>query len=607
EMRIGKKVGKILSDNKEKTPEEFKTIFSESKCDELFNEEWLEVKKDQDAFLRTMTKEIKSLEQHVVNSFNEAIINGCGITNNNRDDAKEKQKFDKIFWKKLLKPATLIRSSFLDQFVDNVKVKIKWYNRYDNSSDEFKKTVVNRIKAKIEETSAQICNELRSRNALAIEFNQPLDWLRKLCDNIYNVITDFSRFTIEINDYSSIEQYLRLQVFDTLVYNTERWNRSQQDNLEKLCVDLLKCFHDILSNSSYENIATQLFRYVSQSVEITLVIQQQLIREVLKEYSKNHWMSEDRNFTRYAYERSFGTYNVEKSRDYINNPILFMTKLFNEEIDLIKNAKIKRRLEEIKKAMDDALRELGEIISDWQQRVPTTTLYENFTLEEIFQKTEIRNDAEPSSFESYKKISAENLIEDAIRILGKCAISSPQDFYDILKEEYNKYVTEFQNSWKEKGADDCRKSMVMEVENFKLSYSDEIIGCRHICPSKCELPEHEINTNHRASFHLMGCFTGVQAHKTNNAYLLICNEPDNYLYHYIGQNDEELLFEEYTKKYYPEWWQLLERKNPDEDQIMQVRAIWMHLKTELCSKFKMVDSTPKHWHRNYYHLAESEH
>ncbi|CAG8728250.1 12695_t:CDS:2, partial [Acaulospora morrowiae] len=605
EMRIGKKVGKILSDNKEKTPEEFKAIFSKSKCDELFNEEWSEVKKDQDAFLRTMTKEMKSLEQHVVNSFNEAIINGHGIVNNDRGDVKEKQKFAKRFWKKLLKPATLIRSNFLDQFVDDVKVKIKWYNMYDNSSEEFKKSVINRIKAKIEETSTQICNELRSRNALAIEFNQPLDWLRKLCDNIYNVITEFSKFTIEINDYSLIEQYLRLQVFDTLVYNTERWNRSQQDNLEKLREDLLKCFHDILSNSSYENIATQLFRYVSQSVELTLVIQQQLIWEVLKEYSKNHWMSEDRNFTRYAYERSFGSYNVEKSRNYINDPISFMISLFEEEIDVIKNARIERRLEEIEKAMYDALKELGEIISDWQQRVPTTTPYENFSLEEIFQRTEIRDDAEPSSsLESSKIISPENLIEDAIRILGKCTISSPQDFYVKLKEEYNKYVTEFQNLWKEKQADICRKSMVMEVENFKLIYSKEIMGCRHT--SKCELPEHEINTNHRASFHLMSCFTGVQARDTKNANLIICNEPDNYRYHYIKQDDEKLLFEEYTKKYYPEWWQLLERKKPDEDQIMQVRAIWMHLKTELCSKFNMVDSTPKNWHRDYYHLAESE-
>ncbi|CAG8464162.1 5417_t:CDS:10 [Gigaspora rosea] len=42
---------------KDKTPDEFKTIVSESKCKELLNEEWKKVEIDKETFMRTMIKE----------------------------------------------------------------------------------------------------------------------------------------------------------------------------------------------------------------------------------------------------------------------------------------------------------------------------------------------------------------------------------------------------------------------------------------------------------------------------------------------------------------------------------------------------------------------
>ncbi|KAF0387350.1 interferon-induced very large GTPase 1-like [Gigaspora margarita] len=356
-MRIGETIGKIFREHKDKTLEEFGNIFSESKLEELFNEEWEKVEIDKENFMRTMIMEEKMLEQHVVASFNQAIVNGRAINNNNTNEknSKERLKFNRIFWNKISTPATLNQLEFLNdidmQLINTIKITEQTYlnfNKNDIEKNDFKNTVINRIKTKIKDTCEPICDDLLSRNALAIEFNQALEWLEALCNDIFIVqdeVNNFQdKFKVKIEDFSPAEQYLRFKVFIAIKDNTAKWKVSQQNNLKELRENLLKCFNDILSNSTYENISSHFFKYVDKSVEKQLVIQEQYISEILEMHLKQNWMSEERNPTRYAYEQSFGEYDVEKTRKYIDNPTSFMKELFENDIDIIKDIKVKERL-----------------------------------------------------------------------------------------------------------------------------------------------------------------------------------------------------------------------------------------------------------------------
>ncbi|RIB03907.1 hypothetical protein C2G38_729807 [Gigaspora rosea] len=381
--------------------------------------------------------------------------------------------------------------------------------------------------------------------------------------------------------------------------------------------------------------------YVDKSVE------KQYISDILEMHLKQNWMSEERNPTRYAYEQSFGEYDVEKARKYINNPISFMKELFENDIDIVKVIKVKERLEKVVDDINNSLEKLGEIILTRQQHFSESS-DKNLTLEKIIlSKRRIENktkDTDKVNFinlaqqrftspgSSNEAICPESLIEDAIYVLGKCIISSPQDFYNVLKKDCYKYIQEFSTLWKTQRADLCKKSLIDCIEISKNSYWNKVKGCQQRCPfcgyvliileiiikiinsffkkfyrSKCELAEHEPNTNHRASFHLMACFAGFRNISTNGPTLIICNEPKNFDIDYCkaGDCENNLKFDEHVKKNYPEWWSLLGQKQPDDDQIKQVRTMWINLKDELCSRLKMVDNTPDSWYQDYKHLAKN--
>ncbi|CAG8640346.1 2185_t:CDS:2, partial [Dentiscutata erythropus] len=602
EMRIGETIGNILREHKDKTPDEFKNYFSESKCKELFNEEWEKVENDKENFVCAMIKEGNMLEKH--------------------SNSGERLKIDKIFWNHVLTPKTLNQVEFLDdtdkKFTDSIKIKdnnigvtiINVLCQNNAEKNDFKKTVINKLKTEIEDTCKQIHDDILSRNVLAIEFDQALEWLKTLCDNIFIVQNGFNglknQFKVQIENFSSMEQYLRFKVFTALKNSTMKWKSLQQKNLNNLRENLSKYFYNILSNSSYENIAIHFFEYIAKSVENQLVIQEKYISKVLEMDLKQNWMNKERNLTRYAYEQSFGVYDVEKT-----------------------HIKVKERFEKIEKAVNDALEKLGGVISICHQHFLGST-DKNLPFEKIISNNRIKNTSEidfkkfsftlPASLN--ETICPESLMEDAIYVLGKCIISTPQDFCIILKEYYNKYVQEFNTLWRSQRADLCKKSLIdcienskncIEnskncIENSKKSYWNKVKGCRHRCPycgSKCELSEHEPNTNHRASIHLMKCFGGVRKLKTREASLKICNEPESFDIKFkIFSDKDYIMWKEYLKVNHPEWWQLYERKEPDEDQIKQARAMWMHLKTELCSKYNMVDNTPENWHKDYAHLAK---
>ncbi|CAG8641463.1 3202_t:CDS:2, partial [Acaulospora colombiana] len=515
----------IFNENKEK--------ISEEKREELFNEEWKEIEKDQEDFLRVMTMKIEKLEQLVVNSFNNAIKNGRAISSDT-----------------------------------------------NHTEESFKKVFIRNLKDKIEALCTKICHELQRVNALSIKFDQAPDWLGTLSDKIYHTLNNDSihimtcSFTIEIDDFSPIEQYMRLKVFNTLVDNTEKWKSSQKFNHKKLRKDLFKYFNDILNNSSDEIISAHFFQCIAQSVDENLDAREQLILEVMKTYVKENWSSVDKNPTRRAYEQSFGAYDVKKSHEYVKNSTLFMRNLFERDIDAVKNKKIEEILKETGNVISGALEKLGENISTWQRRLSSSD--KNLPLKQITKETPSKgNIFLPLIRMLFKttrpEICPESLMEDAIRILGECNISSPQDFCIMLKKDHINYMAKFEKLWRSERSNNSKMQMENYVELYKEVYWDDVKGCEHRCPfcgSKCEL-KHEPNTNHRASFHLMHSYNGLRYNESRKASLMTCNELDCHNYRLHRNGDDGLQFKEYVKKYHPEWWTLLGSKNSDDDQIRQ--------------------------------------
>ncbi|CAG8788431.1 2160_t:CDS:2 [Gigaspora margarita] len=152
----------------------------------------------------------------------------------------------------------------------------------------------------------------------------------------------------------------------------------------------------------------------------------------LNDINKQFIDIEKRNPTCYVYEQSFSSYDIEKT-----------------------HIKVEEREEEIEKTVKNALEKLGEIISNCKQSF-----------------SESSNNIFP----------LKNLLKSCNTVLGKCLISSPQNFLNALEEEYDKY--------------------------------DVNIGV-HIA-------EHEPNINHRESIHFKICFNGFHRRNMKKATLTIC-------------------------------------------------------------------------------------
>ncbi|KAF0449310.1 von willebrand factor type a domain protein [Gigaspora margarita] len=140
---------------------------------ELFNKKWEKVEDDNNKFMRIMTKKTKDLEKHGVDIFNQAIKSGC---------------------EDYLNAVTLTKSEFLND-IDKQFIKITNRNdlakvlnifiKNNTEQNSIKNEVMGRIKTVIEDTCKNICDGLLSQNALTIEFNQALEWLKRLCNNIF--------------------------------------------------------------------------------------------------------------------------------------------------------------------------------------------------------------------------------------------------------------------------------------------------------------------------------------------------------------------------------------------------------------------------------------
>ncbi|RIB00634.1 hypothetical protein C2G38_2233572, partial [Gigaspora rosea] len=458
--KIGEAVGKILEENKDKTPENFEKIFSKPKRDELFDIEWKRIEEDYKTFMLTMLIETKKLEEHVVKFFNQAIEDGTSKINDLQ----------------VLECIKIKGQALLEKAMDILEYTTGYQASKKN---ELKNIVGNVIKTEIKKTSEQICNKLKDNNALAIEFSQALEWLKRLYVNIFIVI---------VNNYNKPQDNFTIEI-------------------DNFCYAELDAQGDIIS-------------------------------EILERYVEAKWIF-DKNPTRVAYEKSFGSYDIYKSRQYVDSPTSFMKLLFEDNLEAFKDIKIDMLVEDVEKAIFTSWEELEKSIASWKQHFLSS---QNITLKQILQKA--------------NGMTVKELVKNASRLLGKYVIKSTVEFFVVLKDEHNKSLDAFAKHWKENGIFNCKESLRRQISSDKDYYWYKAEGCTHRCPlcgSKCELAKHNPGTHHVASFHLMVCFNGWRDSDTHIAALEICSEPAAHDSYWITCKEKHpLKLEKFMKKHYPD-------------------------------------------------------
>ncbi|CAG8478301.1 4847_t:CDS:10 [Dentiscutata heterogama] len=597
--KISENIKQVL---KEKTPGKVKKNLLE--CDHYFNTEWEYIEADKNNFIHSMSLETKALEEQVVTCFNKAITDGISLVGS---DDKTKDKFDRNFWSKLEKPATLVQSKFLKntEFLKSfdfkfvVETNSSGIAGYINNAKKgiSKQSAIRTIKTSIKKTCKQIVNEIQNENTLMIEFDQALEWIQRLCDNIFITLqnelnSSQNNLVVKIDGFKSIEQYLRLKVFKRLDANTKKWKDIQQKELDEYRKNLWKFFVELKSDTYYEYLSSNFFELIFQSFEKQLNNPYNFVSELMDKY----FNSDNYNITRIAYERSFGSLSVENCRNYIENPIKFMKKIFEEEIRIIKDIKIGEKLEEIEENIINTIpNEVKEIISKSKQYYSSRPMHESSyicpNIEQILR----------SSKGTLLEILMKDKPQGTDTIL-KCVVKYPSRFLACLEEKIDKVFSEFENKWKNKLKNHCKTSMIIKVENYRSLYCNRVIGCQERCPlcgSKCELADHDSDIPHKASIHLMVSFNGVK-NKSNEASLNICTDS-------VYQSDtcDEFhghSFGNYIQTCYPKWYPI-DPMDTNEDQLKQLRTMWILLKSELCNKHGMVDATPPHWNAYYSHLT----
>ncbi|CAG8694495.1 6084_t:CDS:2, partial [Racocetra persica] len=506
-----------------------------SECDHYFNSEWEYIETDKNAFTYSMLLETKILEEQVVTCFNKAITDGVSMVSS---EYESKKQFDRIFWSKLEKPSTLIRAKFLknSEFLSSFKFKFiveqnsAGITGYINNVKRgiLKQAAIRTIKSSIKKTCKQISNDIQNNNMLAIEFNQALEWIQRLCDNIFITLqkelnSSPNNFIVKIDDFKPMEF---LKDWTQIL---KKWKDTQQKELDEYRKNLWKFFVDLKSETYYEYLSCGFLDHIFQSFEKQLYNPYNIVSELMdKHFNYNNY-----KITNIAYERSFGSHNVENSRSYIENPIKFMKKLFNEEIEIIKNIKIDEKIEEIEMNIVNTMQnELKEIISRCKQHYSSRSTYESSYIS--------------PNIEQILRLSKGTLLEALIK-------EKPQGSDNIIKCVV-KYPTRFLI---------CLKEMLKIIDHYiVVELSDVRNGVHYV--------EHDSDISHKASIHLMVSFTGVK-NSLNEASLNICTDS-------IYQNDicEEFnghSFGAFIQTNYPKWWPI-DQTNINEDQLKQIRAIW---------------------------------
>ncbi|KAG9295681.1 hypothetical protein G9A89_002999 [Geosiphon pyriformis] len=596
---------KALINNAEKTFNEtiqrYNTLYEAAKLQsdqertqKLFNEAWGDVESFHKTSMENMVLGKHQLQERVVDSFNRAIQRGQ--SNVKKHDLESKMQFERKFWMKLEKPATLQQYSVTDlqeELFKNIEIKTKTVpsglmsiitklRSNENEKQNMKNKAAMAILDQVSLLCETICSQITHQKILRNEYDETFQWLRKLSDGLFYFLTNEfntpnARFVPELNDFNIIEKFYRWQIYATLEKNNQRWHAEQAKKLQKYKDELQINFRELVKNNfSFHCHSKNFSKHIINQLEITLITLQNSVQNDVDEYIKR-WVTKY-GATNEAHQRSFGKRDKGAARWYINNQRGYLKHVFNEEskkvLEEIKKKKVRDIIEKIEKTQTSLISLIDE---DWCGS-------SSATLEEIISK--------------HKHSSISKNVHEYVEnfsFAGSCRISKSSAIWDPLKRDLASEFKLLLENWKR----DANSRVESDIKNNIRVNWDKVEGCPACCPvckAKCELPQGD--HTHETSTHILAAFGGYRGEITGQATLVVCSETaarDKHIWwsplleKYVGINE---LMQANQPPWKPMSFDLIQ-----EEQAKNMRYIWWYLRKELCEKYDMIDSTPSDWER----------
>ncbi|PKY43548.1 hypothetical protein RhiirA4_398886, partial [Rhizophagus irregularis] len=576
---------------------------NEAECEKIFEDIWKEVEDDKKEFNRQMVYQSEKLKQHVQATFNNA-VHEFSSTVRQGSNQKEKEKFKRDFWTSIKKPSTLEENINIDiqqiQRIIEVKTNFMSFFSMQNAKNTSKKKIAKEIKDKLTRTIDGITFDLKQKTSLHIEYGQAIKWFETLCNCLFE-FTQLQTSKIEFKtDFDFFEKYLRSQIYKTLKKNTIEWENQQKEKLDSLKKDLLLSFQKILTDFSNENLSKEILKYILIAYKQQMSEIEKTVDRKLQIYLRESW-TDTYTATNYAYKQSFDALNIDAIREYLNDPIEYMTTLFNSDYEVYKESLANSILREIDEYYKNTKENLLKAVSEWSALFDPEQKYEQLQLSSflLYLSGKSSSSKEYNSLRTFmqrkyninmKKTPPEydfsKILKDVDNLLGSITIEKPVDFCKLLC----KSITEgdIQNIWTDTERHESKERINMYLE-IKIGYYNQT-GCSARCPlcsSKCELPDDD-HTQHQVTKHLLPGFHGFRGKRTRHPTLIVCTEDEAH----------DLPLTEFLSKYHPSWLPF-PRSEPSDEHITKMRAIWYKLKDELCKKHDMVDNTDPSWEFRY--------
>ncbi|POG59298.1 hypothetical protein GLOIN_2v1723021 [Rhizophagus irregularis DAOM 181602=DAOM 197198] len=357
-----------------------------------------------------------------------------------------------------------------------------------------------------------------------------------------------------------------------------------------------------------------MLKYILIAFKQQMSVIEKTVDRKLQIYLRESW-TDTYTATNYAYKQSFDALNINAIREYLKDPIEYMTTLFNSDYAVYKVSLTNSILREIDEYYKNTKENLLKAVSEWSALFDPEQIYEQLQLSSFLlylsgksisskeynllrtsmqRKHNINMNMTPPEYDFSE------ILKDVDKLLGSITIEKPVYFCELLC----KSITEgdsIQNIWTDTERNESKKRMNTYLET-KISYYNQI-GCSARCPlcsSKCELPDDD-HTQHQVTKHLLPAFNGCRNRETKYPSLIVCTEDkahDERLWGYSKKDQNLLPLSEFLSKYHPSWLPF-PRSEPSDEHITKMRAIWYKLKDELCKKHDMVDNTDPSWEFRY--------
>ncbi|CAI2188056.1 12548_t:CDS:2, partial [Funneliformis geosporum] len=589
----------------------------EAKCTEIFEDIWKEVEEDKIEFTRQMVIQPEKLKQHVQQTFNNAIGEFGSIRQ--ETEQKEKEKFKRGFWTNLKKPSTLDEHINIDvqqiqkiinvntTFFDTLKSVVK-----SKKSNIGKKKLAKEVKQKIIQTINGITYESKQKLSLHIEHGQAIEWLKILCDCLF----DFTQsYNIEFQpEFDFFEKYLRLQIYNALRNNTLEWEKQQKEKLDHLKNNLLTSFQKILTDFSNESLSKEILKYILIAFKQQMAVKGSTIDQKLQSYLRSCWM-DTYTATNYAYKQSFDALNIDAILEYLEDPTDYMHDLFNNDYAIYSNTLVDSMLRGIEEYINIE-ESLLKVISEWSELFDPDQSYNQLLLSHFIQY--LFGKSIPSKeYQSFRILMQSkcnipmikpvpshdfsDILKDVKNLFGSIKVEKPVEFCNALKKYLTEGLKDIRTEWFVIGKSKAINTIQEHLESSKEFCWDKL-GCAARCPlcsSKCELP-NDGHSRHQVTNHLLPAFIGFRGKTTKHPSLIVCTEDeahDNRLWSY-GFNDDKFYLTEFLRKYHPSWLPF-PRSEPSDEHLTKMRAVWWKLKDDLCEKYGMIDNTDPSWGSRY--------